>query len=152
MLMEGRFEVTAPRERVWRSITDPALMAGCIPGCEAIEPIDARNYRATVLVAVGPIKARFNLVVELKEESPPQSVTSATRGEEGTRASILYADNRVALAEVAPDRTEVHYRSEVTVTGRLAKFGLGMMKKKLDLLGGEFAERFRERLAAAAAP
>lgn len=151
MLMEGRFEVTAPRERVWRSITDPGLMVACIPGCEAIELIDSRSYRAKVLVVVGPIKARFNLIVEVKDESPPESVTSATRGEEGTRASVLYADNRVALAELAPDRTEVHYRSDVTVTGRLAKFGLGMMKKKLDALGAQFAERFRERLADAAA-
>src|SRR5690242_20248270 len=55
--VEGRFEVPVPREAVWRCITDPKLMVGCIPGCEAIDTIDARNYRATVRVEVGPIKA-----------------------------------------------------------------------------------------------
>jgi uncharacterized protein len=151
VIMEGRFEVAAPREQVWRAITDPALMVGCIPGCESIEPIDSRTYRATVLVAVGPIKARFNLVVAVTEESHPESILSATRGEEGTRASILHAENVVTLAELPPERTEVYYKSDVTVTGRLAKFGLGVMKKKVDSLGAEFAERFRRRLDAATA-
>jgi uncharacterized protein len=151
MLMEGRFQIAAPREQVWRSITDPAVMVGCIPGCESIEPIDSKNYRAAVLVVVGPIKARFTLVVEVTQESPPEWVASVTRGEEGTRASILHAENMVTLTQAADDRTEVAYRSVVTVTGRLAKFGLGMMKKKVGLLGAEFAERLRARLDATAA-
>jgi len=150
MRMEGRFEVGAPRERVWRCITDPTLMVACIPGCEEIKPVDARSYRARVLVEVGPIKARFNLVVEVTEELPFESVASVTRGEEGTRASILSAENMVILAELGPELTGVHYSSEVSVTGRLAKYGLGMMKKRVDRLGEQFAVRFRERIDAGA--
>jgi len=150
MRMEGTFEVGAPRERVWRCITDPTLMVACIPGCEEIAPVDARRYRARVLVEVGPVKARFNLVVEVVEELPFERVASVTRGEEGTRASILSAENMVSLAEIGPALTEVRYSSDVSVTGRLAKYGLGMMKKRVDRLGVEFAERFRERIAAGA--
>jgi carbon monoxide dehydrogenase subunit G len=56
----------------------------------------------------------------------------------------------VILAEVGPEVTEVRYSSEVSVTGRLAKYGLGMMKKRVDRLGVEFAERFRERISSGA--
>ncbi|MCZ7562737.1 MAG: SRPBCC domain-containing protein [Burkholderiales bacterium] len=150
MRMEGRFEVGAPRERVWRCITDATLMVACIPGCEEIEPVDARSYRARVLVEVGPIKARFNLVVEVTEELPFDRVASVTRGEEGTRASMLSADNLVTLTELGPELTEVRYSSEVSVTGRLAKYGLGMMRKRVDRLGVQFAERFRERIGSGA--
>jgi len=150
MRMEGRFEVGAPRERVWRCITDPTLMVACIPGCEEIEPVDARSYRARVLVEVGPIKARFNLVVEVTQELPFESVASITRGEEGTRASVLSAENLVILAELGPELTAVQYSSEVSVTGRLAKYGIGMMKKRVERLGGQFAERFRERISSGA--
>jgi carbon monoxide dehydrogenase subunit G len=147
---EHRFEVAAPRERVWRSITDPALMLECIPGCDAIEPIGERRYRAGIVVEIGPIKVRFNLTVELTREDPPASVASVTRGEEGTRASILASENLLTLAELPGERTEVRYCSEVSVTGRLAKYGLGVMKKKVDRIGGEFAERFRSRVEALA--
>lgn len=149
MRIEGSFTVAAPPERVFAEITNPALMAGCIPGCEAIEVIDGKTYRARILVEVGPIKARFNLVVEVTEEEPPARVASVTRGEEGTRASVISSNNELLLAP-ADGGTEVKYVSEVSVTGRLGKFGLGMMKKKAEQLGAKFAETFRGKIEAAA--
>jgi uncharacterized protein len=150
MRIEGSFTVAAPRERVFAEITNPALMAGCIPGCEAIEVIDAKTYRARILVEVGPIKARFNLVVEVTEEEAPARVLSVTRGEEGTRASVVSSSNELLLAPAEGGATEVKYASEVSVTGRLGKFGLGMMKKKAEALGAKFAENFRGKIEAAA--
>jgi carbon monoxide dehydrogenase subunit G len=147
MRIEGSFIVAAPPERVFAEITNPALMAGCIPGCEAIEVVDPKTYRARILIEVGPIKARFNLVVEVTEEVPPARVVSITRGEEGTRASVLSANNELVLAPT-DGGTEVKYVSEVSVTGRLGKFGLGIMKKKADALGAKFAENFRGKIEA----
>ncbi len=146
MLVEGSFIVETPREEVWRRITDPAAMAPCVPGCEAIETIDSRNYKARVRVEVGPIKASFNLEVEITEENSPESVRSITRGEEGSRASIVSAHNLLQLIPLDERRTEIRYRSEVSVVGRLGKFGLGMMRKKADQLGKQFGERFAARL------
>ena len=146
MLVEGSFTVEAPREEVWRCITDPAVMAPCVPGCEAIETVDSRNYKARVKVEFGPIKASFNLGVEITEENPPDSVRSITRGEEGSRASIVSAHNLLQLVPLDDRRTEIRYRSEVSVVGRLGKFGLGMMRKKADQLGKQFGDRFTARL------
>lgn len=150
MRIEGSFIVAAPRERVFAEITNPALMASCVPGCEAIEVVDPKTYRARILVEVGPIKARFNLIVEVKSEVPPERVVSVTRGEEGSRASMLSANNELVLAPAAGGGTEVKYVSEVSVTGRLGKFGLGMMKKKAEQLGAKFADNFRSKIEAAA--
>jgi len=98
MRIEGTFTVAAPRERVFAEITNPALMASCIPGCEAIEVVDPKTYRARILIEVGPIKARFNLIVEVTQEEPPARVLCVTRGEEGTRASMLSANSELQLA------------------------------------------------------
>ena len=146
MRMEGSFVVSAPRETVWRRIKDPALLASCIPGCRKIEMLSPTSYRAEVAISVGPVKADFHLVVEVSKEEPPERILSTTRGEEGTRASILSADNVVSLADLGDGRTEVSYSSEVSITGRLGKFGLGMMKKKAEALGEEFAAAFREKI------
>ena len=152
MRIEGTFTVAAPRERVFAEITNPALMASCIPGCEAIEVVDPKTYRARVLVEVGPIKARFNLIVEVTDEEPPARVLCVTRGEEGSRASMLNANSELSLAATTPDATEVKYVSDVSVTGRLGKFGLGIMKKKAESLGAKFAEMFRGKIEVAAVP
>jgi len=143
MRLEGSFTVAAPQARVWARITDAALMAGCIPGCESIEVVDARTYRAKVKIQVGPIGARFNLLVEVTEEQAPSRVLSVTRGEEGTRASIVAAENELVLVAQDALTTEVRYASEVSVTGRLGKFGLGVMKKKAQNLSAEFVANFR---------
>jgi uncharacterized protein len=144
MKMEGTFVVSAGRDVVWEKIKDPALLASCIPGCRKVEQLSPTSYRAEVTIAVGPVKADFNLVVNVSKEEPPERIFSTTRGEEGSRASILSAENVVSLAEV-PGGTQVSYASEVSVTGRLGKFGLGMMKKKAEALGQQFAEAFQAR-------
>jgi len=152
MRIEGSFTVSAPRERVFAEITNPVLMASCIPGCEAIEIIDSKTYRARIQVEVGPIKARFNLVVELTAEHPPTRVLSITRGEEGGRASMLNANNELLLEATANGGTEVKYISDVTVTGRLGKFGFGIMKKRSETLAAKFVQAFRGQLEVAAMP
>lgn len=152
MRVDGAFEIDVPRETLFRSITNPELMAMCIPGCESIERIDPTTYRAVVKVAVGVIKARFNLVVEVTKETPPESVQSITRGEEGGRASQLTATNEVSLVDLGSGRTRVQYVSDVSLTGRFGKFALGIMKKKAQSMAGEFAGNLQTRLAAQVSP
>jgi carbon monoxide dehydrogenase subunit G len=151
MRVEGSFKVAAPRERVFAEITNPALMATCIPGCDSIEVIDPKTYRASIVVEVGPIKARFNLIVEVTAEDPPVRVLSVTRGEEGGRASMLSANNELLLEATPDGATDVRYASDVAVTGRLGKFGLGIMKKKSEALAARFVQAFRGHLEVAAA-
>ena len=57
---------------------------------------------------------------------------------------MLSADSELTLVELDPLTTRVSYASEVSVTGRLGKFALGVMKKKVEAMGQEFADRLRE--------
>ena len=148
MRIEDRFVVPVPKAQVWQAITDPALVAKCVPGCETVEVLSPTLYRATVKVEIGPIKARFNLTVEIKEQIPFDEIRSVTRGDEGTKASIVTAENIVQLAATQDGGTEIRYASEVTIAGRLGKFGFGIMQKKAKALGEDFAKAFRDRVAA----
>ena len=150
MRIEGSFEVDAPRPAVFRYITDAGLMARCVPGCESIEAVSPTMYRAVVAIGIGMIQARFNLTVEITREDPPSEVLSRTRGEEGSRASMLSADNEVRLIEISAVLTRVEYVSEVSLTGRLGKFALGVMRKKVESLSVDFARNFRKEIQAGA--
>jgi uncharacterized protein len=146
MKLKGTFVVHAAREAVWDQIRNPGIMGGCIPGCEAIEQLDANSYRAIVGVKVGPIKARFSLVVEVTKEEPPSVVHSRTRGEEGTRASVVTSENLLVLSEIGPAETRVDYSADVSMTGRLGKYGFGIMQKKAEALSLVFVENFRSKV------
>jgi len=147
MKLDGAFSVSAPRAQVWAAIRDPGLMARCVPGCELAEQIDETRYKAVVAVKFGPISARFNLVVEIEEEIEPAFVRSRARGEEGTRASVVSSENLLTLSEAGPEQTDVAWSTDVMISGRLGRYGLGLMRKKVESLSAEFVQNFAARLA-----
>ena len=144
MDVAGSFVVEAPREAVWTLIRDPEVVARCVPGCSSIEPLSPTSYRATVKIGLGPLKMSFNVVVDVTEEVEPETIISKTSGEEGGRASFVSSVNRLDLRAVDDGVTEVSYSATVSVTGRLGKFGLGMMRKKADSVAAEFGRAFGE--------
>lgn len=146
MRVEDRFVVAAPRERVWVAIKDPSVVAPCIPGCQSVEVVSPTLYKAKIRVQLGLIKADFNVDVEILSETAPEEVRSRTRGEEGSRASSLSAENTLRLTALSDNETEVFYASEAAVVGRLGKFGLGVMKKKAESLGRDFAAAFKQKI------
>jgi len=151
MLIEGQFPIAAPPEALLVHLFDARLMASCLPGCEKLEAIDDDRYRAVVAIAMAGIKARFDLQVQITRRDE-RNVWALTRGDEGGHASSLQADSQVSLEPMGTG-TQVRYRSEVSVTGRLGRFALGMMKKKAQSMGDEFAanlQRTLEELGAAA--
>lgn len=146
MLIDGEFPVAAPPHALMRHLFDARLMASCLPGCESLEALDDERYRAVVAIAMAGVKARFDLLVQITKRDD-NNIWATTRGEEGGQASKLQADSQVTLTPSA-DGTLVAYRSEVSITGRLGRFALGMMKKKAQNLGEEFAVNLRQKLEA----
>ena len=146
MLIEGQFSVQAPPDALMRHLFDAEVMASCVPGCERLEALDADRFRSVVVVSLAGVQARFDLLSEVTQREA-LAVSAVTRGEEGGQASTLQAETRLTL-EPAEGGTLVAYRSDVTVTGRLGRFALGMLKKKAQSMGEEFAGNLRTRLEA----
>ena len=144
MKIEDTFILKTSQDEVWNAITDPDIVAPCVPGCQKVQVLGPNIYSAEVKVKIGPIKAKFYLNVEVTRETPPVEVRSTTRGEEGSKASVLQAESIVRLKQIDANTTEVYYCSDVNIIGRLGKFGFGIMKKKAKTLGDEFAEAFRK--------
>ena len=142
MKIEDTFTLNAPREDVWKAMIDPAIVGPCVPGCEKVDVLSPTSYRAHVGVKVGPVKAKFHLTVDITKQTAPEEILSVTRGEEGSRASVLQADSILRLVAIDPHTTQVFYSSEVSIVGRLGKFGFGFMQKKAKALGEEFAAKF----------
>jgi carbon monoxide dehydrogenase subunit G len=146
MKIEKTFTVNAPQERVWSFITDPQKVAPCIPGCEGAEEKERGKYAAAINVKAGPIRTTFHLDIEQTEQRPPQFASYASKGEEGSRASRISAVSTLALQAISDNSTEVTYTSDISIVGRLGKFGSGMMQKIADGIGTEFVAELKSRL------
>jgi acetyl esterase/lipase/carbon monoxide dehydrogenase subunit G len=150
--IEGTLLVDAPLTHVWPALLDPGLMAACIPGCSSIEVVSPTRYRGKVDLKIGPIATQFQVVVAVTDVVDKVSIRSTTSGDEGSRASMLSSQNLLTVRETVAGSTQVSYESTVSVSGRLGKFGLGMMKKTADGLAQCFGKALGERLRARVAP
>ena len=146
MKIEKQFTVAATQERVWAFITDPRMAGPCIPGCKDVEVLGPGSYRATVQIQVGPIKASFSVTVQARVERPPEYAEYTVAGDEGGKASRISAVNVLSISRLGANETEVKYVSDVNVTGRLGKFGAGVMQKIADNVGEQFAQALRAGL------
>jgi carbon monoxide dehydrogenase subunit G len=151
MKIDGSFSIEASIDRVWSLITDPKCFAPCVPGCGDIEVLGPDRYQASVKVTFGPIKTTFVVVFEVVEQEAPVFWKLRVRGEEGGKASSLSADSEMRLLSLGPESTEVRYSSEVSVFGRLGKFGAGLMKKHAEKVSQQFAKSFGELARSGAA-
>jgi uncharacterized protein len=148
MKIEKTFTVEVPLAKAWAFITAPASVAPCIPGCEGAEQVDDTHYKARVALAIGPIKTAFNVDIEQVEARAPEFAQYQIKGDEGSQASRVKSLSTLSLKALSDSQTEVHYVSDVTIVGRLGKFGSGMVQKKADAIGDEFVAALRARLAA----
>lgn len=153
MKIEKSFQIDAPQDQVWAFLSSPERVGACFPGCEEVTALGDNKYKAAIRVEIGPIKTVFNIDFEENEKRPPEFLAYTSQGEESRKASRLKAVSTLSLSPLDDSRTQVLYTSELSIVGRLGKFGAALMKKKADVLGDEFAEELRRQiLGPAAAP
>ena len=127
MRFEKTFEIDAPQTQVWEFVSTPERVGSCFPGCEDIEALGEGKYRATIKVEIGPIKTVFKVDFEETEKRPEEFAAYSSSGAEANRASRVKAESTLTLSSISNTRTQVGYTSEVSIVGRLAKFGSAMM-------------------------
>jgi carbon monoxide dehydrogenase subunit G len=140
------FTVNAPLDSVWEFITSPNLVAPCIPGCSEAIQIDETHFKAKVSLAIGPIKTSFSVDIEQVEKTAPTFARYEVKGNEGGQASRVKADSFLKLTQLDSETTQVEYESDVTIVGRLGKFGSGLVQKVADSIGNEFVATLKGKI------
>ena len=126
MELNHEFTVAAPIGRAWAVLTNIEEIAPCMPGAELTE-VDGDTYHGLVKIKVGPITAQYQgtaLLTE-KDESAHRVVMKASgrdaRGQ-GNAAALVTA----TMTEQG-DGTLVSINTDLTVSGRVAQVGRGVM-------------------------
>ena len=126
MELTNDFRVALPIERAWAVLTDVELIAPCLPGAQLTE-IEGDEYRGVVKVKVGPITAQYKGQAKFLSLDAEKHVAvlraegRETRGQGNANATIT--------ATLTPDGvgTAVAILTELTITGRVAQFGRGVL-------------------------
>lgn len=140
MKMSGEEVISAPIEAVWKALNDPAILKQCIPGCESITMTSPTEMKARVVAKVGPVKAGFNGVVQLKDLKPPHSYRIEGKGEGGL-AGFATGGATVNL-ETVPEGTRMTYDVDAQVGGKMAMLGSRLIDSTARSMAGQFFDKF----------
>lgn len=149
MIFEDRFTVQAPLERVWAFLRDPQQVGACIPGTERIDVIDDRHYHVVAGARVSFLSVSFAMNVEVTEIDEPRRLVSVAEGMDSRIKERVKLTAALDLEPQGPAATEVSYRIELAVFGKLAALGLGVIKGKAKQMADDFAGSIRSRLEGA---
>jgi carbon monoxide dehydrogenase subunit G len=146
VLIEQKFAVRAPVQKVWDFLLDVPGMSLCVPGAAQVEALDNGSYRGTLTAKLGPISASFSGKMTITEMNPPYYLASRGEGTDKRTASRATTRMTMRLQEIDQSQTEVTVSAEVSMAGRLGRFGHGIMQEQARLLTEEFAACARARL------
>ena len=139
MELTNDFEVAVPVDEAWAVLTDLERIAPCMPGAQ-LQEVEGDEYRGIVKVKVGPITAQYKGTATFVEKDDEQHVAVLkadgrdTRGQGNANAVIT------ARLEQAGEVTKVSVHTDLTVTGKVAQFGRGVMADVSAKLLDQFVE------------
>lgn len=135
MKIDGTQHLTAPRERVYAALIDPAILKRCIPGCESLEKHDAGHYEAVIKAGVGAIKGTFRGNVTLEDMRPPEHYRLALQG----KGVVGFAKGAATFdLEEQDGGTVVKYSGELQVGGTIAGVGQRMIEGTAKMMAAKF--------------
>ena len=140
MELVNEFRVPVSIDPAWEVLTDVQRIAPCIPGAQLLS-VDGDDFTGVVKVKVGPITVSYRgkASFEDKDASAHRAVIRAngkeTRGQ-GNAAAVVTAE-----LKDEGDSTSCVLTTDLTISGKAAQFGRGVLADVATKLIGQFAAR-----------
>ena len=148
MELNNDFEVAAPIDRVWDVLTDVERIAPCLPGAQ-LQEIEGDEFRGVVKVKVGPITAQYKGAASFVERDDVGRRAGLRAEGRDTRGAGNAAADITAQLEAVDGGTRVTVTTDLTVTGKVAQFGRGVMADVSRKLMGQFADNLSDLISTA---
>lgn len=148
MIIEGKFAVKAPIQKLWDTLFDVQSLAACIPGTEEIKQIDDKTYDVTMKQKVGIIKVKMKGRQTLTKVEAPTHLEMEGDAEDLTKLGRMKDKVTMDLKDLGNGEVEIAYNMDVSMVGKLAMFGDRVMRSKATEVEREFVKNLQKKLTA----
>lgn len=139
MELNNEFRVAVPAAKTWEVLTDVERVAPCLPGATLLS-VDGDDFTGAVKVKVGPITVSYKGIATFQEkDAAAQRVVLKAEGKE-TRGNGNAAAIVTAQLKEEGDATRVVINTDLTISGKAAQFGRGVLADVASNLIGQFAK------------
>ncbi|SOE03798.1 SRPBCC family protein [Blastococcus haudaquaticus] len=150
MNLDGSAVLSGDPEKVWAVITDPAVLARTIPGCETLEQVGDDEYKMNVSVGVGAIRGTYAGEVRLSDQKKPSSYVMHASGAGApgnARATVT-----INLEPTDGGKTNLTYSADAVIGGPVAGVGQRMITGVAKRMAGQFFKAIDDELTGKAVP
>ena len=147
MDLANEFRVPLAVDEAWTVLTNIERIAPCMPGA-TLEGVEGDEYRGTVKVKVGPMSAQYRGTVRFLERD--KAGYKAVLRAEGREARGQGKAAATITATITPDGdgSAVNVTTDLTISGKVAQFGRGVLADVSARLMGQFVDALQQDLAA----
>lgn len=139
MQLEHTFTVPASLDEAFAVLTDIEQIAPCMPGA-SLDEVGEEEFSGQVKVRLGPMEVIYHGTARFTEQDPEaHRVTLEATGNQRQGGGTAQATVRAELAG-GGEGTTVTVTTDLSVTGRPAQFGRGIMDDVGATLLGQFAD------------
>ena len=148
MELSDSFEVPYGIDAVWGVLTDVERIAPCLPGAQ-LTGSDGDTHEGIVKVKVGPITSQYKGTATFTErDDDAHRLLMSAKGRDTRGAGNASAEITVALEALGETSTQVSVHTDLTITGKVAQFGRGVLADVSKKLMGQFAGNLAALVAA----
>lgn len=149
MQLENSFTVPAGIAQAWASLQDVEALAPCLPGA-TLESYDGETAAGKVKVKVGPVQMTYlGKAVFLERDATAHRMVIEASGREARGTGTAAATATATLHELGPHETQVAVVTDLTITGKAAQFGRGVLQDVAAKIVGQFADNLAVLMTAA---
>ncbi len=147
MELNDSFEVAHPIDKVWGVLTDVERVAPCLPGAQ-LTGSDGNVHEGFIKVKLGPITSQYKGTATFAErDDTAHKLVLSASGRDTRGAGNASAQITVALEALSESSTKVNVETDLTITGKVAQFGRGVLADVSRKLMGQFADNLAELVA-----
>jgi carbon monoxide dehydrogenase subunit G len=137
--LNNEFRVAVPAAKTWEMLTDVERVAPCLPGATLLS-VDGDEFTGVVKVKVGPITVSYKgNAAFVEKDAAAQRVVLTANGKE-TRGNGNAAAVVTAQLKDEGDWTSVVITTDLTISGKAAQFGRGVLADVAGNLIAQFAK------------
>lgn len=143
MHFEGKLEVGAPVESVWKFVTTPDDFVKVIPDVQEYEALAQDKFRVAFKVGLGVIRGTVDMTFTFQSLEPNANAVVVGRGS-GLQST---ADLAITL-RLAPEdgKTLVSWAADLTVGGLVASVGSRLLQSTTETKIREIVEGIRREV------
>jgi uncharacterized protein len=146
------FTVQAPIAETWEAFQDIESVAGCFPGA-TVTQVFGNDFEGTCKVRLGPIALVYTgSGTFLEKDQDAHRFVVDAKGKDKRGNGTAGARVTATFAEVGDDGTRVDVHTDLSITGKPAQFGRGVIEDISDKLLQQFVTCLQTKVGAADEP